>query len=238
MSRLPERTRDMPARPWRADAGVRGDLAVLAAHARRTVLFTAAALLPLLMLWCDVAWLRDGVGEWSLVELTQEGFLAATVLAFARLARQSPGERAFAVLAAGLFGCALLRELDAVLDVLLFHGAWVVPVALLAAGCVLYAVSDWRGALAGMARFVQSRQGAVLTLGMVVVVAYSRLFGMSAIWQGLLGDQYLRVFKNAAEESIELLGYTCIAAAALSYVTVRLRASRRGALPAPIKASL
>src|SRR5690606_40700408 len=118
--------------------------------------------LPLLVLWCAVYWLRDGVGEWSLVELTQEGFLAATVLAFVRLARRSPGERAFAVLAAGLFGCVLVRELDAVLDVLLFHGAWVVPLALLAAGCVLCAMSDWRGGLAGMARFVQSRQGEVL----------------------------------------------------------------------------
>ncbi|GAA3911720.1 hypothetical protein [Luteimonas lutimaris] len=238
MRRWPDGTHAACARPRPQDADVRRDLAAIAAHARRTLLFCAAALLPLLMLWCDVYWLRDGVGERSLVELTQECFLAATVLAFARLARHARDERAFAVLAAGLFACMLVRELDAVFDVLLFHGAWVVPAGLLAVGCCLYALRDWRGALSSLARFVQSRQGAVLTLGLVVVVAYSRLFGVSAIWQGLLGDQYLRVFKNAAEESIELLGYTCIAAAALSYVTVRLRASRRGALPVPIKASL
>ena len=53
-----------------------------------------------------------------------------------------------------------------------------------------------------------------MALGALLV--YSRLLGMGAIWKGLLAEQYLRVFKNAVEETTELLGYVLIAAAAVT----------------------
>ena len=61
-----------------------------------------------------------------------------------------------------------------------------------------------------------------MALGALLV--YSRLLGMGAIWEGLLAEQYLRVFKNAVEETTELLGYVLIAAAAVTYA-VRPQAS-------------
>lgn len=202
---------------------VNTDYRFLLSHLLRTVLFGVMVTLPALLLYADIHWLKDGVGEWSLVELTQEGFLLATTLAFVRLARRRPEDRRFAVLAAGLFACMLLREMDAVFDLLL-HGLWKWLVLPVAVGSVGYALRDWRSALSGLVRFLNTRAGTLMTIGLVVLLFYSRLIGLTALWDGLLGENYIRVFKNAIEETTELLGYTFILAASLAHAAQRVRA--------------
>ncbi|MFT3761284.1 MAG: hypothetical protein QM761_01465 [Pseudoxanthomonas sp.] len=206
------------------------ELHILLAHLGRSALLALVMAVPVALLYADIQWLRDGVGEWSLTELTQVGFLFATAWAFARLARIREDDRGFAVLAAGLFACMLVRELDAVWD-LAFRGLWQLLVAAIALGCMAWALRDRRATLAATARFLVSRSSAVMTVGLVLLLIYSRLFGMTALWQGLLSEQYVRVFKNAAEECTELLGYTLIMASSLTYVAQRLR-ERRKALAA------
>lgn len=201
---------------------MKNDLRLLLSHLGRTFLFGFMVTLPPLLAWLDIHWLGDAVGEWSLVELTQEGFLAASVLAFARLAWRRAEDRGFAVLAAALFACMFLREMDEALD-LIAHGFWKYPVTLLIVGSLAWASRDWRGAVAGLVRFLTSRAGTVMTIGLVLLLFYSRLIGMTSLWTGLLGDQYIRVFKNTIEETTELLGYTFILAASLGYLAQRVR---------------
>jgi len=191
-------------------------------HVLRTATFALMVSLPVLALYIDIHWLQDDLGEWSLVELTQELFLLLSALAFGLLARRNPRDRAFAVLAAGFMGCMLVRELDALWD-LAFRGLWQLLVCLIAASCLLYALQDGRRAINALARFLVSRSGTAVTMGLVLLLFYSRLFGMTALWHGLLGDGYIRVFKNAVEESTELLGYTFILAGSLSYVRQQVR---------------
>ena len=206
------------------------ELHILLAHLGRSVLLALIMATPVALLYADIHWLGDGVGEWSLVELTQIGLLVTIVLAFVRVARARQDERGFAVLAAGFFGCMLIRELDAVWD-LVFHGLWSTLVAVLASACLGYALRHRRATLAATARFLVSRSSAVMTVGLVLLLVYSRLFGMTTLWHGLLSENYLRVFKNAAEECTELLGYTLVMAAALTWAAQRLR-ERRKALAA------
>lgn len=210
------------------------DAAAHVARARRLVLTAAAragALLclvsvPVLLLWLDIQWLHNTVGEFSVTELGQLALLAATVLAWLYLARRSVDDRRLAVLAAGFFACMLIRECDAALD-LVMDGLWQILATLVALACLTYSLSDWRSTLHGMARLAVSRISLVLFIGLAILLAYSRLFGMGVLWQGLLDDQYLRVFKNAAEETSELLGYFLIAAASVGYVMARLRRRAR-----------
>jgi hypothetical protein len=54
------------------------------------------------------------------------------------------------------------------------------------------------------------------------VLVYSRL-----LWQALLDAQYLKLFKNAVEESAELLGYVLILAASMAYVGGQLVGQRQ-----------
>lgn len=122
----------------------------------------------------------------------------------------------------------LIREIDAVLDLLL-DGLWQGLVTVVSVACLTYSLFDWRSALRGMARLVVSRAGVVMIVGLAILLVYSRLLGMGLLWQGLLGDGYLRLFKNAIEEGTELLGYVIILIASLIYVTGRLRyLHRRG----------
>ncbi|AWH52776.1 hypothetical protein C1924_06105 [Stenotrophomonas sp. ESTM1D_MKCIP4_1] len=204
---------------------MKDNLQILLAHVGRTFLFGLMMAIAPALAWLDIHWLGDAVGEWSLVELTQEGFLAASVAAFVRLAVRRADDRRFAVLAAALFACMFLREMDEALD-LIAHGFWKYPVAALVAGSLAWASRDWRGTLQGLVRFLASRAGTVMTIGLVLLLVYSRLIGMTSLWSGLLGDQYIRVFKNAIEETTELLGYTFILAASVGYVAQRVREPR------------
>ena len=54
-----------------------------------------------------------------------------------------------------------------------------------------------------------------LLVGMVVILIYSRLFGMNILWHALLPDEGSRAAKNAMEESSELLGYLFVLVSAL-----------------------
>ncbi len=201
---------------------MKDNLQLLLAHLGRTFLFGLMMAIPPALAWLDIHWLGDAVGEWSLVELTQEGFLAASVAAFVRLAVRRADDRRFAVLAAALFACMFVREMDEALD-LIAHGFWKYPVAVTVAGSLGWASRDWRSSLQGLLRFLTSRAGTVMTIGLVLLLVYSRLIGMTSLWSGLLGDQYIRVFKNTIEETTELLGYTFILAASVGYVAQRVR---------------
>jgi hypothetical protein len=198
---------------------------VLGAFAR-AAMFAVLLCLPVALLWVDVKWMQSIVGETSATEFGQLGLLTATALAFIALARGSEPDRRFATLVAGFFGCMLIRESDAYLD-LIMDDLWQISVALIAGACLFYALKDWRSTLRSMARFVASRPGLVMILGLVLLLVYSRLFGMSSLWKGMLGDGYQRVFKNAVEEGTEVLGYALILVAALTYVVGRLRRLQR-----------
>lgn len=201
------------------------DIRTVAGGLKRAAGWAALVSLPVLLLYFDVQWLGNIVGEWSVVEFAQLGLLFLIALAFAGLARREPAERRFAVLAAAFFACMLVRETDAFWDSL-HDGLWQVLVAALAAGSLAFALRDWRAALSGLARLLASREGMALTLGLVLVLVYSRLLGMGGLWQGLLGEEYLRVFKNAVEEGTELLGYVLVFAASAAYARRRRRRDR------------
>ena len=162
----------------------------------------------------SAAW--ASVGERSLVEGLQLLLLAATSVAFFALAHRHRGERRFAALAAGFFICMGIRETDAAWDVV-SDGLWQVLVATVAPAATAYAAADWRSTLRALDRFVSSRPGVLMITALGLLLAYSRLLGMGVIWEGLLDEQYLRVFKNAVEETTELLSYVLICAAGMTY---------------------
>jgi hypothetical protein len=216
-----------PARPA-VDARTRlaRDTRLVVRGLLRGVLFMLAVSLPVGILLLDIKGLGNAVGEISATELTQLACLAAIAASFGWLARASEPDRRFAVLAAGFFACMLIRELDALLD-LVADGLWQALVATVAAACVAYAAMDWRQALHGMARLMASRAALVMSLGLALLLAYSRLLGMGHLWRGVLGDGYERIVKNAIEEGAELLGYTVILVASLGYLGRRLQRLRR-----------
>lgn len=180
-------------------------------------------------LMIDVQVLANGVSEYSAVEFAQLILLALSALSFTYLAKRKREDRSFALLAAAFFACMLIREMDAYFDVIA-HGFWKYLVAPLALAAVVQALRQGRATLAALSRFSRSQAGLLVMAGLVVVLFYSRLMGMTGLWQGVMGDGYVRVVKNAIEESAELLGYSIMFAGAARYLLHRLRKRRQATL--------
>ncbi|MBQ4077158.1 MAG: hypothetical protein IJD65_05785 [Mailhella sp.] len=175
-------------------------------------LCAGVVVLYLIFLW-DIQLFRY-FREAGLTELTQSAMLAATAGLYALEAYRRPCLRHAMVLVAGFFGCMLIREQDYFLD-FISHGFWLWPALALAFGCIAYACTDLRRTLAGLEHFVRWKYFPFLIIGLVIVLAYSRLFGSRMGWELLLGKRFVYSMKSGVEESSELLGYLFILASAI-----------------------
>ena len=175
-------------------------------------LCSGVIILYLIFLW-DIQ-INRNFGEVGLIELAQSAMLATTTGLYFLEAYRRPTLRRAMVLVAGFFGCMLIREQDYFLD-FIRHGCWVYPALALAFGCIAYACTDLRRTLAGLEHFVRWKHFPILLIGLVIVLAYSRLFGSSYGWKLLLGDRFVYSMKAGVEESSELLGYLFILASAV-----------------------
>lgn len=147
-------------------------------------------------------------------EIIQTILLALSTGIFFLEARRRPDMGNALILAGGFTGCMLIREQDYFLD-MLSHGCWKWPALLLALACLIPACRRFRDTLSGLARLIRWRYFPLLLTGVVIVLAYSRLFGTGVLWKHLLPDEGWRTAKNAVEESSELLGYGLILGSAL-----------------------
>lgn len=167
----------------------------------------ASVALSTSFIFIDVLWLHTPVKEISLTEISQELFLLANVAIFIYCARRSPGMRGGLLLIAGFYAALLIRELDGFFD-MLHHGAWL-WFALASTALFLILAANWQPSVKpGLLAFIQHPCFAHTTSGMVVILVFSRLFGMSELWGALLQDGYLYTVKTAIEEGTELVGYT------------------------------
>lgn len=178
--------------------------------------------IPPLCLYFDIRAFGDRIPEQSFLEITQEIFLFICIGLFSFLAYRNVADRVFATMAAAFFACLLIRELDAFFD-LIVHGFWKYLATPVAVAAVIYGVKNLNSMWSGLSRFLRSQAGTVMVVGLVVLLFYSRLFGMADLWKEIMGDGYSRSVKNAIEETCELLGYSLILAASARYFLHRLR---------------
>jgi hypothetical protein len=173
----------------------------------------AVILLFLIFLW-DVS-MGHPFQETSPTELFQSFFLLCTAVIFFTEARRCPDMREALVLAGGFIGCMLIREQDYFLD-MIAHGCWKYPAIVLTLVCCIYAARSPLRTLAGLAKLIRWRYFPILLIGVVLVLAYSRLFGMSLLWRQIVpGEHDWWTAKTAMEESSELLGYATILLSAI-----------------------
>lgn len=180
--------------------------------------FFLAAIIAASVIGCiylDVTVHRD-LSEGSFVEFGQEVLLLTTTVLFGTLAIKT--RQGGLWLVAGFFGCLFIRELDAYFDEIV-HGAWKYFALVV---MVLSLFKAWRlgveNTIATLAAFMKSRSFIFIFIGLLIVLAYSRLFGMGELWHAIMGDNYIRLVKNVVEEGSELWGYALVAWGALNYL--------------------
>ena len=163
---------------------------------------------------------RKPFTESGYVQLIQSFFLLIViVLLFLNVYRADQYQHLSVCM--GLFFVGLLiRENDQPLELFLPHGSWkfivVIPLVVFIAYFWKYRkqVTDQLIAYSNTASF------GILLSGFVTLV-FSRLFGRNIFWHELMGDNYLRAVKNAAEESVELLGLGLILIAIVEFFYAR-----------------
>lgn len=202
------------------------DLLLLLTHALRFMFCAVVVLLLMVAIYLDIHLLGSAatelaMSERSVTEVTQEILLLIIVAIYAYVSWENKKMRPALVLVGGFFACMFLREMDYWFGLAGLH--WLPPVVAVAALCIFYAAKRPEATVSGLARFVEMQHFAALMNGLLTVLVFSRLFGMSAVWNSLLGNDFPRWVKIFAEEGVELLGYSQCFLATFFYARLERR---------------
>ncbi len=165
----------------------------------------------------DFVYLSGKIGENSITEMLQQLLLLISSGAFAYLAKKRPEVKHAAMLISAFFAVMFIRELDYWFD-MIFHGAWAYPAIIIAASAIFYAAKNGKRSIDQLAFILASPHMNLLVTGVMLLLVFSRLFGMGSFWQGVMGEHYISNVKTIAEEGTELLAYCLIAFASLKTV--------------------
>ena len=169
---------------------------------------TLSSLIPVIIK-TDILVLKNSMGETSITEFLQQLLLLVAVVVFYINAKVDPKGRAFWILVAGFFGCMFLRELDHYMDAIV-HGFWFYPTIILAIGTIYYGLKHSEHMVSTAQEFKQGNAYLYIFIGLVIVLIFSRVFGTGSLWEGLMADNYDRLYKTIIQESLELFGYLFI----------------------------
>lgn len=165
-------------------------------------------------------------GEQSLTEWLQIVCAIISALCFLLVARFDRVLRPAAAMLVALCTMMSIREMDFLLDVHVFDGAWQLLVTAVLIGVSLYLWRKPESVSGSIRAYVQQPSVGLLLSGFLVLFVFSRLFGRESFWQGVMGERYQRVVKNIAEEGTETMGYGLIMIAAIELLYVSLRHRR------------
>ena len=185
----------------------------------------AAALANLSVLEASVLEGFDRFAELGFVESTQAGLLALCVLLCAWQARTVPDQKALATCMALAFAILFLRENDQVFEFWLPHGFWKWPALLVFIAGAMTFLRQRQAVLDQLKAFQPTLAFGVLLAGCTTLV-FARFFGSSTLWERVMGDDYLRVVKQAAEEGTEVFALGLLTAGVVEMV-IAGRAKRR-----------
>jgi hypothetical protein len=156
-------------------------------------------------------------GENSGTEILQEIFLFLVGTVFVFLSIKDRELAPAANLIALFFFMAFIREFNNQIDYWFYL---VIPLLLL---LLWFGYRDRKKLLSSLHQFIRKPEIAWFVIGFLVTFVFSRLFGRSELWQALMENNYNRWVKNAAEEGIELLGYSFFVVSAIEMLISMLR---------------
>lgn len=165
-------------------------------------------IIPVIIVF-DTAIAGTGVSEISGTEFAQEILIVLSALLVGKAAQKWPDYHLVLVLFAAFLLCILIREMDFLLD-RVYHGFWVVPASITAILSILYAIRNRGNLLSSMAGISQTRFFTYTSIGLIILLVFSRIFGTGRIWEEIMGENYQNYYKTVIQEGLELLGYAII----------------------------
>lgn len=167
--------------------------------------------------------------ETSLTELIQAALLLICTALMLVIRQRYRVLRSVSLLMAAFFAISFVRENDQWLDAYVFDGAWQCLVVLLALPALALVIRARRDFLEEFSLIANSLGFGLFASGFLTTYVFSRFYGRSELWQALMGEHYLRIVKDAAEEITELTGYSLLffASVELLLLARRLHDKRR-----------
>lgn len=182
---------------------------ILFKRCQTALIFTAISILVNVAIRLDYIFLGNNLGEISVTEMLELLSLLVSCCAFLMLSRHRPDTKHAAILIASFFLVMFIRELDFFFD-MISHGSWIYPAIAVTFSALVYAGKQSRNSINQLAEVLRSPHMNTLIIGLMLLLVYSRLFGMGNFWKGVMSEHYVRDVKNIAEEATELLGYLII----------------------------
>ncbi len=177
-------------------------------------LVVAVALVPVVAL-VDITILGDGIKDAGLTETLQVVLVALSALMCGWGVRHLPEARGHLWMLTTLFTWMMIRENDSFLDQI-FHGLWVYPATVVLCGGGYLVWRNRATYLTGTLRHANCRPGAIMIVGLVLLIFFSRLFGTGALWEAVTDQSDAGDIKTVVQETTELLAYVLIAFGAVT----------------------
>jgi hypothetical protein len=156
--------------------------------------------------------------EFSPVEILQNVLLLLCIGIFGWIASRDRLRRPFALGFCALFGICFVRELDFFFDFYGVDNLWQVLCASLLAITLVYLGRHWHRFEQGLRRSWPSTGLAIILVSFILLIPFAQLVGHNALWQQILGENYVRVVKVAVEEFIELGAYAVLGIGTLEFL--------------------
>lgn len=171
--------------------------------------------IPAFLIWLDTAIFGLDCNELGIVEITQTLVLLSIVVLTSILIKVAESLRGGIILVTGFFSTLLIREQDAFLDKI-YHGFWLVP-ALVVTAIALFFAWRYRWTIRDGLMYIRNNHHfPALTLGLFLLLGFSRVFGNKAIWKTICTTEFFPA-KHAAEEGTELMAYAILLYWAITY---------------------
>jgi hypothetical protein len=118
---------------------------------------------------------------------------------------------------------SLIREQDYWLDTWVADHTWKVLVTLVIVPILYWVIRERRRFVAEFVHYSNSFSFGLFAAGVLTTYVFSRLYGRQDFWMAVMEEHYVRTFKDAAEEVVELLGYALILIAAIELTLLARR---------------
>jgi hypothetical protein len=156
--------------------------------------------------------------EFSPVEFFQCALILFCGLIFSWIAFRDRLRRPVAIGFASLFLLFLVRELDFFIDTYFADNLWQVLAAVIIAVSGVYMFRHRQRLQFGWRRSWPSAGLGILISGILILIPFAQIVATDSLWQAVLGDDYIRSAKLAAEELLELGGYLVITIGSLEFL--------------------
>ncbi|MGJ7456408.1 hypothetical protein ACR80S_03885 [Halomonas sp. MA07-2] len=164
--------------------------------------------------------------EYGFTELAQSAVLLSASLLLLYTRQVLKVLPTVTLLMFGFVFASLIREQDYFLDTWVARHTWKVLVTLVIVPVLFWVIRERRRFVEEFASYANSFSFGFFAAGVLVTYVFSRLYGRGDFWEAVLQEHYVRTFKDAAEEVVELLGYALILIAVIELTLLARRWAR------------